>query len=93
MLIADLNYQLSNRLSAGQVGLGLPHAFRSERVLFVDVDLHHALAHGVEEELGVMGALLGSDRVVHHRRTDELDVFLREGEDGERGDNSGRVSE
>jgi len=34
-----------------------------------DVDLHDTLAHDIEEELGVVGTLLGSDHVVHHYRT------------------------
>jgi hypothetical protein len=49
-----------------------------------DVDLYDALAHDVEEELGVVGALLRSDDVVPHDRAEKLDILLREleGENG-----------
>ena len=93
MLIADFYDQLSCRVSAGQVGVGLLHTFCSERVLVEDVDLHDTLAHDVKEELGVVRSFLGSGQIVHHGRTDELHVFLCEFEERKRRDHSRSVSE
>lgn len=42
-----------------------------------DVDLHDALTHDVEEELGVMTTLLRSDHVVHHDRTQKLNIVRK----------------
>ena len=67
-----------------QVRLGLSHGLSAEGVLLEDVDLHDTLAHDIKEELGVVGALLGSHHIVHHDRTQELDVLLCEFEDRER---------
>ena len=92
-LIPDLNDQLASRLSAREVGLGLPHALSSERVFMEDVDLHDTLAHDIEEELRVVSALLGGDHVVHHGRTEELDVLFCELEERERRDSAGSISE
>lgn len=83
-LIADLDYQLACRLSATQVSLGLSHALGTERVLVEYVDFHGTLAHDVEEEVGVMSALLRSDYVIHHYRAQKPDVLLRELEERER---------
>ena len=77
-LIADLDDQLACRLSATQVSLGLSHTLGTERIFAEYVDLHGTLAHDIEEEIGVMSALLRSDYVIHHYRTQKLDVLLRE---------------
>lgn len=58
-----------------------------------DVDLHDTLAHDVEEELRVVGALLRSDHVIHHGRTEKPDVLLHKLEGRERGDGTGSISE
>ena len=58
-----------------------------------DVDLHNTLAHDIEEELGVVGALLRRDHVVHHRRSEKPDVLVRKLEERERGDSAGSIPE
>ena len=92
-LIANLNDQLPRRLSARKVGLGLLHTLSTEGVFVEDVDLHDTLAHDIEKELGVVGALLGSDHVVHHYRTQKLDVLLSKLEGRERRDSAGGIPE
>jgi len=59
-LITNLDDQLARRLSARWVDLG-QHTLSGEGIFVEDVDLHHALAHSIEEELGVVGILLRSD--------------------------------
>ena len=93
VLIPDLDDQLAGRLAAGEVGLSLFHALGSEGVLAEDVDLHDTLAHYIEEELRVVSALLRSDHVVRHGRTEKLDVLLHKLERRERWDSTGSISE
>jgi len=93
MLIPDLNDQLASRFAAREVGLGLFHALGCEGVLVEDVDLHDTLFHDIEEELGVVCALLRSDHVVHHDRTEKLDVLFSKLEGRERWDSTGSVTE
>ena len=92
-LVADLEDQLARRLSARQIALSLLHALGSEGILVEDVDLHDTLAHGLEEELRVVGALLGGDHIVGHDRTGELEVLVRELEGRERRGRTRSVSE
>ena len=75
-LIADPYDQFPSRLSARQVGLGLPHTLRSKGILVEDVDPYDPLTHGVKKELRVVSALLGRDHVVPLYRTKKFDVLL-----------------
>jgi len=81
--------QLFRRLSAGKIGLGLLRVLSREGMFVGGVDLRDALAHSIEEEFEVVGVLLGSDRVAHHYRTQELDVLLCEHEGREKWDGAG----
>ena len=92
-LVPDLYHQLSSRLSASQVGLGLPHTLRSKGILVEDVDLHDTLGDDVKEELGVVTAFHGSDQVAPQHRTDEFDVLLCKFEEREWRGRAGSVAE
>ena len=92
-LIPDLDDQLSSRLSARKVGLGLLHARSSEGVLMEDVDFHDALAHDIEEERRVLSALLGGGHVVRHGRTEKFDILLCELEERDWRNRAGSISE
>lgn len=61
-----------------QISLGLSHTLGTERVLSEDINLYNPLAHDIEEEVGVMSTLFGSDHVIHHDRAQKPDIFLRE---------------
>jgi len=52
-----------------------PSALSSEGVFVEDVDCY-TLCRSIEEELRVTGALIGSDRIVHHCWTQMLDILL-----------------
>jgi len=58
-----------------------------------DVDLDDTLAHNIEEELGVLGTLLGGDHIVEHGRASKLDVLVHKFERRERRDSTRSVSE
>jgi len=68
--------------------VGLSYTLSGEGMFVED-----ALAHSIEEELGVVGALLGSDYVVRCSRTLELDVLVCEPEGREQWDSTWKISE
>jgi len=92
-LITNLHDQLARRLSARQIGLGLLHTPAREEIFVEGADLRDALAHSIEEEIRVVGTLLGGGHVVHHRRTQELDVLLCKRKGREQCNSAGGISE